>query len=726
MAEEHQVVRLFDRDGDGIYSDDREVFIADIPWEGGHDTRTIVFDEIEEKLYLSVGSPCDLCRQEPGAQLNYLSEPAVPYSPERGTILQFAADGSGRRVFATGVRNVIGLAMHPVTNQLWGNHNHYDLAGPHLPPEWIDVIRDNGFYGLPFAYGYQVYVDFSVPEYQPVLPLTRPDSVRVESMQRSVALVPAHLAPMAIHFYEGDLFPTLYRHAAFVALHGGLVEDNLAAVPGFKVIALFSEPDGSGARVADFLTGFAPSFRRDDLWGKPVGLATDSRGRLYLSSDYGDAVYRLDHSPLMGSWKHDLPIWLVEGGRLDIDLEVQLQRRALGGGPPVLRADLSELGGPTALPLESLDDSTYILRTTLDVDAPVGRRMVVVRIQQGPHQMELVQAIAVAPANDQRVFSGGGGHAWNLEPAGGIGLEVGAEPLNYEGRPVFPFIAGPETGVWSLVFRRGAAVDAAGYRALRLAFHPGDLEPDSAAFLAIQLQRGDTGLEEELEELRREEEDDRLEEERGLEGGEEEDEEEGEVPVEEVDEGETPGLVPEDEGEEKVASDEGRRVDLLAGGLDGPRVDLAERAWQVVEIPLDALGPVGSIESIRLSGDLPGPFYLGDLRLVTVASPATAVRETYRAATTDRLALGQNYPNPFNGATVIRFDLPQGGPVDLALYNLAGQKVATLVAGYRAAGSYSVHWEGLDAAGRPLASGLYLYRLRAGTQMERRKLSLLR
>jgi glucose/arabinose dehydrogenase len=164
---------------------------------------------------------------------------------------------------------VVGLALHPVTGELWGDHNGHDLEGPDLPPEWIDIIREGGFYGFPFAYGYQVYANFSLAqEYQRILPLTREDSLKVQSMRRPVALVPAHLAPMGIHFYTGDQFPSRYRNAAFVALRGGQVPGNLAVVPGFKVIALFSEPDGSHARVADFLAGFylGPDRRRCRWW----------------------------------------------------------------------------------------------------------------------------------------------------------------------------------------------------------------------------------------------------------------------------------------------------------------------------------------------------------------------------------------------------------------------------------------------------------------------------
>ena len=88
--------------------------------------------------------------------------------------------------------------------------------------------------------------------------------------------------------------------------------------------------------------------------------------------------------------------------------------------------------------------------------------------------------------------------------------------------------------------------------------------------------------------------------------------------------------------------------------------------------------------------------------------------------------LAQNFPNPFNGGTTIRYSLSESVPVDLSVYNLQGQKVATLEQEVRGAGAYAVRWGGLDDDGRSLASGTYLYRLRAGTRWETRKLLLLR
>ena len=106
--------------------------------------------------------------------------------------------------------------------------------------------------------------------------------------------------------------------------------------------------------------------------------------------------------------------------------------------------------------------------------------------------------------------------------------------------------------------------------------------------------------------------------------------------------------------------------------------------------------------------------------------PNTAVLEDFSAGAPDDFALAQNYPNPFNSGTVIRFDLPQSNEIELAIYNIAGQKVATLVKGMRQAGNYAINWDGKDELGTTLATGVYLYELRVGERIENRKLTLLR
>ncbi|HIL08455.1 MAG TPA: hypothetical protein EYG11_07110, partial [Candidatus Latescibacteria bacterium] len=180
VADMHQVVRLRDSDGDGRY-EEREIVVPDLPI-GHHRTRTIEFDRQREKLYLSIGSSCDLCRES---------------DPRRATIMEFDPDGSSGRVYASGLRNAVGLGIHPMSNELWITTNGHDREGSHLPPEMVTVVRDGGFYGWPLAFGFRSWIDFSISAYQDLIfPLTAQDSSDVERVPRPAAMLQAHTAPM--------------------------------------------------------------------------------------------------------------------------------------------------------------------------------------------------------------------------------------------------------------------------------------------------------------------------------------------------------------------------------------------------------------------------------------------------------------------------------------------------------------------------------------------------
>jgi glucose/arabinose dehydrogenase len=267
VADMHQVLRLRDVDDDGFY-EQREVIVPDLP-TGHHRTRTIQIDRQRQKFYLSIGSSCDLCRET---------------DERRATIMEFNLDGTDGRVFARGLRNAIGLAIHPLTGQLWGTFNGHDKEGQSLPPERIDIIRDGAFLGWPVAHGFRSWVDFSISQYRDaIFPISAQDSMDVTRVPRPVAQVEAHMAPMGIEFYRGDGLPEQYLGTAFIALRGG----SNSPAPGQRVVALFAGPNGENAQVGDFLRGFQPrAGSSSGVWGKPVGLTTDARGHLYVSSDW--------------------------------------------------------------------------------------------------------------------------------------------------------------------------------------------------------------------------------------------------------------------------------------------------------------------------------------------------------------------------------------------------------------------------------------------------------
>ncbi|HTY11851.1 MAG TPA: hypothetical protein VMF88_12355 [Bacteroidota bacterium] len=271
VAEERRIMKCTDENGDGIY-ETKSVFIDEIgkgnkQVTGGHDTRTIVFDPQGKKMYLSIGSSCNVCRED-----------------FRAIIEEYNDDGTGRRTFATGIRNAVGMTLH--NGRLWATNNGSDWEGNDIPPEWIDIVRDGGFYGHPFAYAQGIYFDFNAhDEYKKLLPLTAADSAHVASMHQPAALVQAHSAPMAIEFSNSSM-PPQFQNGAFVVFRGSW---NRSVPTGYKLVFLKfkNEKDTVAEYVTDVVTGFQPtgSTTSRTVWGRPVGVALDLRGNIYLSSD---------------------------------------------------------------------------------------------------------------------------------------------------------------------------------------------------------------------------------------------------------------------------------------------------------------------------------------------------------------------------------------------------------------------------------------------------------
>ena len=269
VALQRQVIKLTDNNGDGIY-ETRSVFIDNIASGaqqpgGGHDTRTIVFDEINQKMYLSIGSLCNVCRET-----------------ERAIIEQYDLNGQNRRIYATGMRNAVGMTLHPVTNRLWANNNGSDNQGNDVPPEWIDIVRDGGYYGYPFVHSYRQWFNFNLSaDYRALLPITAGDSALVRRQVAPAGLIQAHSAPMALEFSNAS-FPPQYRNGLWMVYRGSW---NRTPATGYKLVYLDFDnaQDTTANSVTDVVTGILNT--NGTAWARPVGLALDKRGRLYLGSD---------------------------------------------------------------------------------------------------------------------------------------------------------------------------------------------------------------------------------------------------------------------------------------------------------------------------------------------------------------------------------------------------------------------------------------------------------
>src|SRR6185436_19871424 len=190
----------------------------------------------------------------------------------RAAILEFNPDGSGFRVFASGIRNPVGLTLQPGTDTIWTAMNERDNLGDDLVPDYATSVKDGGFYGWPYSYIGSNYD----PRYVGAFP---------ELVQRAIVpdvLIPAHSAALGITFYTGTQFPQRYRNGLFVALHGSW---NRSTAQGYKVIFVpFANNKPSGP-IEDFLTGFVVDPAAVSKWGRPVGVTMTADGALLVSDD---------------------------------------------------------------------------------------------------------------------------------------------------------------------------------------------------------------------------------------------------------------------------------------------------------------------------------------------------------------------------------------------------------------------------------------------------------
>ncbi|HEX5110714.1 MAG TPA: PQQ-dependent sugar dehydrogenase [Vicinamibacterales bacterium] len=241
--------------------------LMDLP-TGGHSTRNVLFNRAGTKMYVAVGSSSN----------NDAGEDC-----RRAAILEFNPDGSGYRVFASGIRNPVGLALQPGTDTLWTAMNERDNYGDDLVPDYATSVKDGGFYGWPYSY--------IGKNYDPRYIGSFPDLVN-----RAIVpdvLIPAHSAALGITFYTGNQFPQRYRNGAFVALHGSW---NRSSAAGYKVI-FFPMNNGKPGPIEDFLTGFLSSDGTKDTpivkWGTPVGVTVARDGALLVSDDAGNRIWKI-------------------------------------------------------------------------------------------------------------------------------------------------------------------------------------------------------------------------------------------------------------------------------------------------------------------------------------------------------------------------------------------------------------------------------------------------
>jgi glucose/arabinose dehydrogenase len=238
--------------------------------DNNHWTRNVVSGP-DRSLLLTVGAATNI--NEGG------TDPA-----DRAAIWVLQRDGSGKRLYATGLRNPVGLAADPATGRWWTTVNERDGLGDEVPPDYLAEVVEGADYGWPFVY-FGTYPD---PTHQRLNP------ERVAAAART-ARVPdlalgGHTVPLGLHFYRGSAFPERYRSGAFIARRGGV---GRAMPAGFDVIFVpFVDGRPTGA-IEPFLTGFVPDARAPQVHGRPVGLAELPDGSLLVADDAGNTLWRI-------------------------------------------------------------------------------------------------------------------------------------------------------------------------------------------------------------------------------------------------------------------------------------------------------------------------------------------------------------------------------------------------------------------------------------------------
>jgi glucose/arabinose dehydrogenase len=242
--------------------------VADLPAGpiNHHWTKNVIASRDGSHLYVTVGSNSNA------------GEKGLENEIDRAAVLEVERETGRVRIFASGLRNPVGLAWQPQSGALWTAVNERDEIGSDLVPDYMTSLKDGGFYGWPYSYFGQ-HVDVRVKP-------QRPDLV-AKTLVPDYALG-AHTASLGLAFYEGNLLPKRYAGGAFVGQHGSW---NREPRSGYKVIFVPFTDGGPSGMPEDVLDGFVNA--DGEALGRPVGVAVDRSGALLVADDVGNVIWRV-------------------------------------------------------------------------------------------------------------------------------------------------------------------------------------------------------------------------------------------------------------------------------------------------------------------------------------------------------------------------------------------------------------------------------------------------
>ena len=262
VAEISKLWRYDDIESDLENPGEPVLIYEDYPTDRHHGWKYIAFGP-DDKLYVPVGAPCNICESD----------------EIYATITRMNADGSGREIYAKGVRNTVGFTWHPETGEMWFTDNGRDMLGDNSPPCELNRITEAGQH---FGYPYCHAGDISDPEFG--------GKFGCEEFVKPARKLGPHVAPLGVKFYTGDMFPAEYKGKIFIAEHGSW---NRSKKIGYR-ITMVSEEDGQGTSYEPFIDGWLNQTKQE-AWGRPVDVLFLPDGSMLISDDYAHKIYRVTY-----------------------------------------------------------------------------------------------------------------------------------------------------------------------------------------------------------------------------------------------------------------------------------------------------------------------------------------------------------------------------------------------------------------------------------------------
>ena len=239
------------------------VIYDDLPKDEAHGWKFLTIGP-DDKLYFEVGAPCNIC---------------MP-SPAHAQIRRINLDGSGAEVVTRGIRQIVGMDFSPITKQLYFTENSRDWLSEDIPEDKLNRLTQPGKDNFGYPYCHQGNIadqEFGWGH-------------SCDEFTKPIALLGPHTAALGMRFYTGNMFPSEYRNAIFIARHGSW--NRTKKLGGDIVVAKLSE-DGAVKSIEPFITGF---IENNNYVGRPADVEFVKDGSMLISDDFNGAVYRVTYS----------------------------------------------------------------------------------------------------------------------------------------------------------------------------------------------------------------------------------------------------------------------------------------------------------------------------------------------------------------------------------------------------------------------------------------------